>query len=292
MSRSRARPFRPSSAALLPWLSVLAMATLLACNEPLATTAPDSVARFAGREVAYDRFEEYLEQNLGGVDSALPSEVLSQLLDQFLDELLLAQLATERGLATPETPSRRAVMALLSAENARVEPGPESISTYYREHQGDFSRPERVRLAQILVEDRATAEEVLEALASGEDFAAVAERLSQAPGVESGGDQGELARGDLPPAFVEPIFSLSPGQTTPIVEADYGFHIFRVLEKRPAEELPLAAVEEEIREILRRQAADQRLSQLTREARNRYTPKVYERNVPFNYLGRYGNSTS
>jgi len=288
----RPAPARPGLAGML---NAVAFAVVLtgvcaACANDQAPS-PDAVARLAGREIPYPLFEDYLSRNLGEVDSALPSEVLSQLFDRFLDELLLAQLATERGLATLETPSRQAVGVLLTSAPEDLDPGDEAVAAYYNEHRQEFVRPERVHLAQILVEDRSRAEEALRALAAGEDFAAVAQRLSEEPGAAMGGDQGELARGDLPPAFVEPIFALSPGQTSGIIEADYGFHIFKVFERLPAEELPLSSVEVEIREILRRRFADERLADLIREARTRYNPRVYERNLPFNYYGRYSTPT-
>ena len=259
---------------------------LAACDRP-AAPSPGTAASVDGAPVSYAEFEAYLERNLSGVNPTLPADVLSGLFDQFLDEQLLARLAVERELASPEAPVRRAVTALMRAEERSVEPTADQVAEYYAEHRSRFTRPERVRLAQILVEDRAAAEEAGRALAAGESFEAVARRLSEDPSAERGGDQGELGRGNLTSPFADIIFALSPGQTSDIVEADYGFHIFKVTERLPPQVLPLSSVDEEIRDTLRRAAVENRVERLLAEARSRYNPVVYEVNLPFEYTGRY-----
>ena len=37
----------------------------------------------------------------------------------------------------------------------------------------------------------------------------------------------------MPPAFDEVVFKLSVGGTSEVVSTEYGFHLFRVLEKKP-----------------------------------------------------------
>lgn len=272
---------RPSSPALL--------ALLLLWSACLGQPMPpaDAVARLDGDHLRYPRFEAYLEQNLGEAGTALPSEVLSALLDQFLDELLLVRRAAERGLVEAGSSGRRAAAALLTADAAAWQPTPEEVATYYAEHGADFSRPERVRLQQILVEERADAEKALAELRSGADFAAVAERLAEETGAVSGADQEEMARSELPPDFADTIFALAPGEVSDVVPATYGFHLFRVVERLPARQIPLAEAEPEIQELLGRQARERYLDDLLREARGRHEVEVFPRNLPFTYLGRY-----
>ena len=65
--------------------------------------------------------------------------------------------------------------------------------------------------------------------------------------------------------------------------ADYGFHIFQVVARQPAEVVPLAAARGEIVARLRQERADRRCGRWSEEARGRYNVKVYERNLPFGY---------
>jgi parvulin-like peptidyl-prolyl isomerase len=147
-----------------------------------------------------------------------------------------------------------------------------------------------VKLRQILTGDRRKAERARREIVAGKPFAAVARQLSGGPRADSGGYQGELARADLPPSFADLIFALRPGEVSPIVPADYGFHLFQVEAHQPAEVVPLDAARGEILARLRQQRADEILKSLVREARGRYNVKVYERNLPFGYAGSYNDS--
>jgi len=283
--------------------SATALALLLAACRPGPPPAPDVVARIGETEVRYSAFESYLARTAGDGETVLASDVLSQIFDQFLDEELLVRRAVDRGLvraagaggAVSAGARRRAIDALLHAD-LKAEPGEGEIAAYYQAHSAEFARPERVRLRQILTEDRATAEKALREIAAGADFGAVAARLSRSPdgsgGISGGadGDQGELSRQDLPPAFADIIFALQPGEVSRLVPADYGFHIFQVVSRSPAEVVPLTAARAEIAERLREQRADQILAELVRDARHRYNVELYERNLPFEYRGSYSHA--
>lgn len=279
-------------------LPALAAALVLAAAcRPGKPPAPDVVARIGETEVHYSEFESYLARTAGDGESVLASEVLSQIFDQFLDEELLVRLAVDRGLtrasgAGSAGARRRAIDELLRSD-LKAQPGEPEIAAYYQAHRDEFARPERVRLRQILTEDRAAAEKALRELAAGADFGAIADRLSRDPGSASGGTggyQGELSRQDLPPAFADIIFALQPGEVSRLVPADYGFHIFQVISRSPSEVVPLAAARAEIAERLREQRADRLLAELVRDARRRYNVELYERNLPFEYRGSYSHA--
>lgn len=281
-----------------------AVLMLAAACRPGPPPAPDVVARIGETEVHYSEFESYLARTAGDGETVLASDVLSQIFDQFLDEELLVRRAVERGLVRSSAAGsrvgnaaarRRAIDALLHAD-LKAQPGEAEIAAYYQAHREELARPERVRLRQILTEDRATAEKALREIAAGADFGAVSDRLSHAPGAAvgsaggAGGSQGELSRQDLPPAFADIIFALKPGEVSGLVPADYGFHIFQVVSRSPAEVVPLEAARAEIAERLREERADQLLAELVRDARRRYNVELYERNLPFEYRGSYSHA--
>lgn len=279
---------RQRSAALL----LLLLAAACQRSEP---AAPDVVARIEGEEIRYAQVELYVARTAGEGESVLASDVLSQLFDQYLDEELLLRLAADRGLVrrgldATSASRRRAIDALLADESDNgpdTEPDEREVAAYYEAHRAELTRPERVRLRQILTEDRATAERALRELAGGADFAQVARTLSDGPGAASGGYQGELSRADLPPAFADVIFSLRPGEVSRLIPADYGFHIFQVVARSPAGVIPLAEARPEIEERLRQERADRLLADLVGEARRRYNVEVHARNLPFEYRGSY-----
>jgi len=273
------RKISSGALALVPFLS-------LACNRP-EPPAPDVVALIGDQQVRYSEFEEYVVRTAGDSDGVLASDVLSQLFDQFLDEKVLVRMAGDRGLLRDAGRGPRDAIDALLRKDGEEEPAEGEIARYYEQRRQDFVRPERVRLRQILTDDRATAEKALQRLAAGDDFIEVARQLSRDPSAQTGGYQGELSRADLPPAFADVIFSLKPGEASRIVPADYGFHIFQVIDRPPAGVVPLEDAREEIVERLRQERADRRLAELVREGRTQYNVEVHGRNLPFNYKGSY-----
>lgn len=267
---------------------LLVAACVAACRRE-APLAPDVVARMGEEEVRYAQFESWVARAVGDDEGVLGADVLSRLFDQFLDEELLARVAAERGI--PVTANRRRAVDALLRQGAAESPTEAQVREHYEAHREEFSRPERVLLRQILVIDREAAERARAEIVSGGDFAAVARRVSRDPSAERGGLQGELARRDLPAALVEVVFALDEGEVSAVVPAEYGFHLFQVVARLPAEVVPLAAAQAEIVRRLRRERADQWLAALVAEARGRYTVTVYERNLPFHYEGIYSAST-
>jgi peptidyl-prolyl cis-trans isomerase SurA len=101
------------------------------------------------------------------------------------------------------------------------------------------TRPATVSLQQVIVspvptpEARAralaTAEDVLRQLNAGGEFDVLARRFSEDPGSrEHGGDLGWFRRGRMVRNFEDVAFALRPGQISPIVETEFGFHIIRL----------------------------------------------------------------
>ena len=147
----------------------------------------------------------------------------------------LAKSQTSRAALTRSTREQLTIEKLLSQEvHARVAVTEEQISRYYEEHLADFQEPEQVHAQQIVVKGLDEAKRVQAQLWQGKKFQDLARRYSLSPDARVGGDLGFFARGTMPPAFDEVVFKLSVGGTSEVVSTEYGFHLFRVLEKKPA----------------------------------------------------------
>lgn len=253
--------------------------------------SPDTLARIGDHEVPLADFSAFVERQVGEPNAQLEPRVLSGLLDQFLDERLVVEGAVADGLV-PEGAEHRTALAALLAAAPLGDPSDDEVRRHYDAERAEYTLPERVRLAQMLVESRPKAEEALAELRRGADFAEVARRYSYDPNVPDGGIQGQFAYADLPEAFAAKIFALEGGQFTEVLSADFGFHIFKVTERLPGRVVPLEEAARSIRNRLREQKASAYVNQWVDDARRRYTVELYERNLSFAYQGRYGAASA
>jgi len=122
----------------------------------------------------------------------------------------------------------------------------EISEAFSRERERLPKRPATVTFRQIVVPTLASeaakklayarAESIYKDLTTGGDFEKIAKRVSEDSGsAVQGGDLGWSRRGQMVPAFDEMMFLLPPGQISPIVETQFGFHIIRVDRVQPAE---------------------------------------------------------
>jgi len=89
-----------------------------------------------------------------------------------------------------------------------------------------------VCVKHILVDTAAEAQTVIDRLAAGEDFAAVADEVSQDTGTE-GGDLGCAAAGSYVDEFAQAALSATIGEVTGPVESEFGFHVLVVSARTP-----------------------------------------------------------
>lgn len=143
------------------------------------------------------------------------------------------------------------------------------IEERYRNNLNDYRSEEEVRARHILIkpatEDadgdqaaRAKAEEIRRrVVAPGADFAALARQYSEDEGSKpSGGDLGFFPRERMVEEFSQAAFALDPGGISAPVRSQFGYHIIKVEERKPAGQRPLEEVRESIRTTLADALAD------------------------------------
>ena len=78
-------------------------------------------------------------------------------------------------------------------------------------------------------EAKAKAEEIRTKLLAGGDFALLAKSESADTGSgEAGGDLGSFGHGQMVPEFEQAAFAAKPGEITPVVKTQFGYHIIKV----------------------------------------------------------------
>jgi peptidyl-prolyl cis-trans isomerase C len=116
--------------------------------------------------------------------------------------------------------------------------------------------------AQKAAEARVKAEDARKRAVAGEDFAELARELSEGPSASNGGDIGFFSREQMVPTFAAAAFDLEPGGISPVVRTQFGFHVIKVIEKRPAGKLPFDEVSERVRSNLVQQKTGETVGRL------------------------------
>lgn len=106
------------------------------------------------------------------------------------------------------------------------------IQNYYHTHLNDFAEPESVRVRHIVTDTPEKASELRQKIMAGENFAKMAIMHSLSPDRSQGGELGPFHKGTYPKAF-DICFDLQPGEISPVITSPYGYHIFKVIEKKP-----------------------------------------------------------
>ncbi len=76
-------------------------------------------------------------------------------------------------------------------------------------------------------------EGIRERIVKGEDFSTLAHIYSEDPGsAAKGGELGDFSRGVMYPEFEAAAFALQPGEISPIIETDAGFHVLMLIKRK------------------------------------------------------------
>jgi peptidyl-prolyl cis-trans isomerase C len=150
------------------------------------------------------------------------------------------------------------------------------VKQYYEDNKKKFLRPEAFRTRHILAaifppdmlkstpvaelqnkreELTKKAEERIDAiikeLKEGANFEELAKTKSDDEASrENGGDLDVIYKGIFDPSFDEAVSKLNPGEITGKVETRFGFHVIKLIEKRPSEQAPFDELEAAIQKHL------------------------------------------
>jgi peptidyl-prolyl cis-trans isomerase C len=165
----------------------------------------------------------------------------------------------------------------------------ELLEYYNRVRPERYEQPERMRLALIAIKKsksanvesaRALAHAVHERARAGEDFARLAERYSEDPMRDKGGDWGLLGRGSFRVKAVDGVlFSLQAGQVGTIVEADDAFYIIKAAERHEARTVPFIEVQAALEDEMREEKYKQQVGTYIQGLRERAYVRIMENNL-------------
>jgi len=242
-----------------------------------AAKLPPSVTEQYKKQLREDALEQLIRRQLldERVEKANITITEEEVMDQ-IDEIASAQeMSLEDLKKTMEQYGRNFeevkedVRKMLSRNRfmegqwaGKVDVTEEDAKNYYDENKKRFDVPEKIRTSHILVkleladpnadpnDAKATAkvkaQDLLQQIKDGADFAELAKAHSACPSAPKGGDLGFFARGETTPQFEKAAFQLEIGQISDIVETEYGYHIIKLTDHRDASVVSFEQAQDDI----------------------------------------------
>lgn len=292
-------------------LSLLATAAMAQSDERLAATLNGEKITVAELEAAWDALPSDLKESYdrsGGKLGYLETYLRRKLIVQ---EALKNNLHNDPGVAAElrrvrdEVLFDRYVRDVL-AESVVTEG---EMRAYYEQHPREFTREEKIKARHIIAtpndqqvvntsgDNAVTDEQALEKIkmlaqqlrvagvgdqkVSPQQFAELAATFSEDASANMGGDLGWFGRGRMVPEFEETAFTLQPGETSSVVQTQFGYHVIFVEDRQDAGLAPFEDVRNEVRDkILTSKSAQimAAINQLSGELRRASQVTIYREN--------------
>lgn len=282
-----------------------------------ATPAAHTVALVNGEPISGEVLaHEVRDARAGAGDGDAQGDVLRRrVLDELVDRVLLLQAARARSIVVGQDQVERAFLRvrseypgthfddLLAEERlsqtelknrlkdqltierlfeqevfGKIQVVPAEVERYYADHAGEFQDPERVHVLQIVVPTRDEALQIREKLRRNpQTFADVARKSSIAPEGKSGGDLGYIGRGAGFPEVFDACFTMPLNVVSDITPSPYGFHLFKVVDRKGAQRRTLDQARSDIGEKLAREKRAAAQAEYLRTLRARAKIEVDEK---------------
>jgi peptidyl-prolyl cis-trans isomerase C len=226
-----------------------------------ATAAPAAAAQAdpiviaaGGLSIRQSEFESALKSLPAEYQQYAQGPGKKQFAEDYLRMKMLAAEGTKNGLdKDPDVVKQLSLMRenlIAQAQLTRIESGitvsDADLQKKYNENKGTY---EQVKAKHILIafkgspaaqegkpeltdeQAKAKAEDLRKQIAAGASFEELAKKESDDAGSGArGGDLGEFGRGQMVPEFEKAAFEAKPGDLTPVVKTQFGYHIIKVEE--------------------------------------------------------------
>ena len=229
----------------------------------------------AGLKVEVKDIEKAVDEKIAQGKAQFPSteEFEKVLKEQNLDEKLLRDF-TRKEIIISNLVEKEIIPQIKVAD--------EDVKKFYDENLDRyFRKPEQLKASHILIgvdqkddeetkkKAREKAEGILKEIKAGKDFAELAKANSTCPSSAQGGDLGMFGKGQMVKPFEEAAFALKQGETSGVVETQFGYHIIKLTEKQEAQTVPLDEVKPKITEFLKGQKVQARVAEYVNELRGK-----------------------
>ncbi|MBF0353870.1 MAG: peptidylprolyl isomerase [Alphaproteobacteria bacterium] len=200
--------------------------------------------------------------------------VYPMLLDNLINEVLLAEAGRKDGLAKdPEVVAAmkeaetRLIARTYALRSATKSVTDQMVKDRYEQFKKANPPGEEVRARHILLESEDAAKKVAADLKKGRKFEDLAKEMSKDNNGENGGDLGYFRKEEMVAEFSEAAFKLKPGQVSPPVKTQFGWHVIKSEDKRIGKSPELAEIKEDLKAQLAQESLGKIIQNLTSGAK-------------------------
>jgi peptidyl-prolyl cis-trans isomerase C len=248
----------------------------LRANQPIPAERRDDLYRKALDElVTYTVLSQETRARKVNVTDADVDGSIQQMRSQFPSEDAFKKALEARGMSLDklkaDTRIDISINKMVEAEvSTQPPPSDAQIRDFYDKNPDKFKQDETVRASHILFKvdenaDAATkkkamdeAQSVLKQARGGADFAELAKKHTAYGSAQQGGDLNFFTKGEMVPPFDQAAFAMKPGEISDVVTTQFGYHIIKVTDRRPASTVPFEQVSGRIKEFLTEQQKQQK----------------------------------
>ena len=243
------------------------------------------VTSFSPAALANVTLNAFYEQRQVQVARFEASDYLAQIKPTDADLEAYYKSHTEQFQSLERADIEYLVLDLASVQKSIVVPESE-LKSYYEQNLSRLAGLEERRASHILInadkaapsaereKARTKAQELLAAVQQSPDkFAELARKNSQDSGsATKGGDLEFFARGAMVKPFEDAVFALKKGETSGVVETEFGFHIIRLTDIKQPKQKSFEEQRASLEVDVRRQLAQRKFAELAEQ----FTNLVYE----------------
>ncbi len=161
------------------------------------------------------------------------------------------------------------------------------IKGFYNKNKNNFKREEYIKARHILIivdegakpeeheKARKKAEKIRQEIIGGKDFTEMAKEHSEDGRASVGGDLDYIKRGYMPAEFDKVAFALKKDKISEVVQTKHGYHIIKVVDKKPEGIAPYDEIRDFIRKYLQDRIAKKKLATQIEELKKKAKIEIF-----------------
>ena len=197
-----------------------------------------------------------------------------QLIDNLVDQEVMYQDAVARKIENSKEYQtalnnfkKQALVNILVQKELAPKVTAEAVKSFYNKNKIRYST-DQVHAQHVLLATEAEAKAVLAEAKKGADFQKLAESKSKDPSAKNNrGDLGYFSRDMFDPSFVAASFAAKSGEIIGPVHTPFGYHVIKIIDRKPGKTPVFGEVEDKVRNDLQREMLQSYIAKLKQKAK-------------------------